>query len=122
MVKELEKLVANFPGPANQTRCFLHIINLVVKSILQQFDIPKSKKTSDGDDSDEDEGTEELLKLAGEIDVEEEITEGTGDVGDAIEDDNVEGWVDELDKMTEEELGDLSKSVQPVRLLLTKVR
>jgi len=122
MINELEKLVANFLGSANQTRCFLHVLNLVVKSIIQQFDVPKSKKTSDGDDSDEDEGTEELLKLAGEIDVEEEITAGAGDVGDAIEDDNNEGWVDELVTMTEEELDDLSESVQPVRLLLTKVR
>ena len=57
MIKELEKLVVNFPGSANQTRCFFHILNLVVKSIIRQFDVPKSKKTSDGDDSDSDEGT-----------------------------------------------------------------
>ena len=50
---------------------FLHILNFVVKSIIQQFDVPTSKKLSDGDDVDEnvDEGTEELLKLAGDIDL-----------------------------------------------------
>ena len=54
--------------------------------------------------------------------MEEEITAGASDIGDAIEDDNTEGWVDELETMTEEELHDLLESVQPVRLLLTKVR
>jgi hypothetical protein len=121
MIDELAKLVDDFPGPANQTRCFLHIINLVVKSIIQQFDVPASKKTSDGDE-DNDEGADELLKLAGDIDLEEEITASAGDEGDAAEDDNTERWVDELEAMTEEELHDLSESVQPVRLLLTKVR
>jgi hypothetical protein len=126
MINELARLVDDFPGPANQTRCFLHILNLVVKSILQQFDVPTSKKTDGDEENNElesiDAGRKELLKLAGDIDIEEEMTAGAGDEDDAIDDDNNEGWVDELEVMTEEELHDLSKSVQPVRLLLTKVR
>ncbi len=39
----LQHLLDDFPGAANQTRCFAHIINLVVKSILRQFDVPKTK-------------------------------------------------------------------------------
>lgn len=126
MINELARLVDDFPGPANQTRCFLHILNLVVKSILQQFDVPTSKKTDGDEENNElesiDAGRKELLKLAGDIDIEEEMTAGAGDEDDAIDDDNNEGWVDELEVMTEEELHNLSKSVQPVRLLLTKVR
>ena len=38
MIEELEHLLNDFPGAANQMRCFAHIINLVVKSILRQFD------------------------------------------------------------------------------------
>jgi len=34
MIAELENLLDEFPGAANQTRCFTHILNLVVKSIL----------------------------------------------------------------------------------------
>jgi hypothetical protein len=122
MIEELAILINDFPGPANQTRCFLHILNLVVKSIIRQFDLPASEKTSDSD-SEEDmgEAKKELLKLAGEIDREEEITANTGDEVDATEDDNDEGWVDEHEEMTEEELLELAESVQPVRLLLTKV-
>ena len=43
MIEELTNLLDNFPGPANQTRCFTHVLNLVVKSILWQFDLPKTK-------------------------------------------------------------------------------
>ena len=53
MVDELANLIDDFPGPANQTRCFLHILNLVVKSILRQFDLPTSKKSSDDEEDDD---------------------------------------------------------------------
>ena len=42
-------------------------------------------------------------------------------VSDEEEDDNEEGWIDECEEMTEDELRELSASVVPVRLLLTKV-
>jgi hypothetical protein len=124
MIEELANLVDDFPGPANQTRCFLHILNLVVKSIIRQFDVPKSKRTSDseGDDESMDEAMRELLKLAGDINLEEEITASAGNEEDATEDDSEGGWVDEHEEMTEDELLELAESVQPVRLLLTKVR
>ena len=124
MIEELAHLINDFPGPANQTQCFLHILNLVVKSIIRQFDLSKSKKTTDSNDDDDsmNEATEELLKLAGNIDLEEEITASAGDEGDTTEDNNDEGWIDECKEMTEEELLELAKSVRPVWLLLTKVR
>ena len=43
MVETLEVLIDDFPGAANQICCFLHILNLVVKSIHKQFDLPKKK-------------------------------------------------------------------------------
>jgi hypothetical protein len=124
MIEELGILIDDFPGPENQTRCFLHVLNLVVKSIIRQFDLPKSKKTPDNEEDEEDitEATKELLKLAEEIEREEELTGASGDEEDAVEDDNYEGWVDEREEMTEGELRRLTKSVQPVRLLLSKVR
>ena len=118
-------LIDDFPGASNQTRCFLHILNLVVKSILKQFDLPKSKKkvkTGDNDGGDEndeiiDKAAEELLKLAGDVEMEGELM-----ADDDEEDDNEDGWIDERDEMTEDELKELSASVSPVRLLLTKVK
>jgi hypothetical protein len=67
-----------------------------------------------------DVATRELLKLAGDIDLEERITVSAGD-DDEVADDEEEGWVDEHEDMTEEDLKELAASVQPVRLLLTKV-
>jgi len=80
-------------------------------------------KTPDGiDEDDMDEATKELLKLASDIELEEKITASAGDDGDVTDDDDVMGWVDEHEEMTEEELIELAESIQPVRLLLTKVK
>jgi hypothetical protein len=95
MIEELSNLLDNFSGPANQTWCFLHILNLVVRSIIQQFDLLKSKKTLDGADEDDpmlDVATKELLKLAGDINLEEQITVSASD--DKAADEEEEGWVD----------------------------
>ena len=126
MIEELANLLDDFPGLANQMRCFLHILNLVVKSIIQQFDLPKSKKTLDDSDADEDDptldaATMELLKLAGDVNLEEQITVSASDDDLEATDDEEEGWVDKHDNMTEDDLKELAASVQPVRLLLTKV-
>jgi len=43
MLNELGKLVEAFPGAPNQARCFLHILNLVAKSVMHQFDPPNAK-------------------------------------------------------------------------------
>jgi hypothetical protein len=101
MIEELANLLDDFPGPANQTRCFTHVLNLVVKSIIRQFDRPNSKN--------KDEATNEMLSNI----------EFDGD--ENCEDDNVEGWVDERELMTEKELEELDESVEPLRLLLMKV-
>ena len=114
MIDELTHLIEDFPGPANQTRCFLHILNLVVKSIIRQFDLPTSKG-----DGNVNEATKELLLLAGDIDFEEEAM--GKDEEDGVDGDNTEGWIDERETMTKEELDKLEESVAPVRSLLTKV-
>ena len=44
MVEHLATLIDTFPGAPNQTRCFAHILNLVAKSILRQFEGPKGRK------------------------------------------------------------------------------
>ncbi|KAF8075927.1 hypothetical protein FPV67DRAFT_1395746, partial [Lyophyllum atratum] len=44
MVDELEKLVESFPGQANLTRCFNHVLALVAKTVVRQFDVPKKKE------------------------------------------------------------------------------
>jgi hypothetical protein len=117
MIAELANLLNDFPGPANQMRCFTHILNLIVKSVIRQFDLPKSKGDKILDDA-----AKELLSLAGNIEFEEdELARRDGKEGDEDEDDNVEGWIDEHMLMTDAELEELDESIEPVHLLLTKV-
>ena len=105
MIKELANLVEEFPGPDNQTRCFTHILNLVVKSILQQFDLPDPKSGKSLDDA-----SKELLSLAGNVEEEEEILSREGEGGVAAEepeDDNLEGWIDERTLMDNDDVDEL---------------
>ena len=103
MIVELAKLVEEFLGAANQTWCFLHILNLVVKSIIWQFDLPK--------DNILDEAKKELHDLAGNIENEEMISQSDGSTD--YEDDSVEGWIDERKEMMAMEREELNKSVGP---------
>ncbi|EPS96717.1 hypothetical protein FOMPIDRAFT_1102388, partial [Fomitopsis schrenkii] len=53
MIDELQKLVKSFPGQKMRSRCFLHIVNLVAKALLRQFE-PKKKKKKDSTHNEED--------------------------------------------------------------------
>jgi hypothetical protein len=114
MIQELQHLLDDFPGAANQTRCFAHIINLVVKSILHQFDVPKAKANKALD-----EASKVLLHIAEDIETEEAKTQANSSDDELA--DNVEGWIDERDLMDEGEREALAASVMPVRLGLTKI-
>ena len=109
MVTELANLIKEFPGPANQTQCFTHVLNLVMKSIIKQFDLPNSKSGKIFNDV-----TKELLSLVGNIEFEEDELSRDGEDGIAGEDDSVEGWIDECTLMDEEDLEELEKKVEPV--------
>jgi hypothetical protein len=90
MVKKLEDLLDIFPGESNQMCCFDHIVNLVAKSIIRQFDLLKTK----GKES-FDKVLRELMVSASDLD-EEELATWEGESGEVDqEDDNADGWVDE---------------------------
>ncbi|KAG2035900.1 hypothetical protein BDR03DRAFT_820439, partial [Suillus americanus] len=38
MVAELVELILHSSGLTSRTRCFLHIVNLVAKSLIREFD------------------------------------------------------------------------------------
>jgi hypothetical protein len=80
MIEEMANHLENFPGAANQTCCFLHILNLTAKSILQQFEVPKKKLSEDCEDGSDhySKVTSELLALSSEI---EEDVDDQGDFG-----------------------------------------
>ena len=117
MIHQLMVYIDKFEGQECQTRCFAHILNLIAKSIIQQFDIPKAQANKVFDKA-----TTALIVLAGDIDMEEQkMGVGRDDGNDNDNSENVESWVDKQVDMTVEQLAALNKSVQLVRLMLVKV-
>ena len=103
MVDVLSDIIPTFDGQANQVRCFDHVVNLVAKTALELFDSKKQVggvEPSDDDDDDDDGGYEDK---------------------DEGEPDNVEGWIDETMRMSEEEREALMTTVEPVKKVLVKV-
>ena len=132
MIEHLSTLIENFPSTANQTRCFTHILNLVAKSILCQFE-PK-KKTRDGEAEDIDNAPKALAALAQELEVEDSVEladdpEGLDidedlDADDKdleVDDNNNDELRDEHDSTSEEDLAEMEESLVPIQLMLTKV-
>ena len=126
MIDELQELIPEFSGSASHTRCFLHIVNLIAKLLIRQFDAKKAGAKGD----------HEMAELQRELEEEEAFQGGDIEIDDEDEDDdedddelaekkkvdNDEGWVDEAEEMTEKEKDELEKSIQPVKLALVKVR
>jgi hypothetical protein len=118
MIVKLTRQLIDFPRSLNRACCFTHILNLVVKSIMHQFDVSSVRAGRSGMT---DERTEELLRMAGDINDEEQEMEGK-DSKDALEEeDNTDRWIDEWEEMEEGDVEELEEHVLPIRFLLTKV-
>jgi hypothetical protein len=112
----------------NRTRCFAHILNLVAKSLLKQFDVKKKKKHGEADGNDDrdlqvSDEEHELLDLADGVNNEELTMAQENDIDDEdeVEEDDEDGWVDELEALTEEERNNLKAILRPVSKMLIKV-
>ena len=123
MIDELDELVESFRGQATHVRCFDHIMNLVVKTLLKQFDMTRKGKTAN--DAALDEAEVALRELTDDLEPSAEDSDDDVEAWDMdavdLDDDNVEGWVDEHDNMMEEEVAKLEVTTRPVKLVLTKV-
>ena len=109
MMDELAGLIAHFGGDLTRTRCLLHVINLVAKTVTKEFDI-----------QDDGEGADDLTMLAEGIDAGDlwAIEEWEG-CRDKIDD--VDGWVDEISLLTANERARLEGKIHPVKVALVKV-
>ena len=125
MIEHLATIIEAFPGAANQTRCFAHILNLVAKSVLRQFEAPNVKGIRAIN-----EAAKELAAVSEDIDDEigeanksggDDDDDGNEDVEDGVVDDDDDGLQDERDEMSQEELVSHEETVKPIRLVLTKV-
>jgi hypothetical protein len=112
MLEELDDLLSGFSS-LNRTRCFAHILNLVAKALLKQFDV----KSEENNDLNDDERS--LLDIEANVEIEGLTTAQEDDEDDEIDD---EEWVDGADALTPEERTNLEESIRPVKRTLVKVR
>lgn len=118
MIEELDDLLTGYSS-LNRTRCFAHILNLVAKALLKQFDV----KTEDKTDLNSDERS--LLEMATNIETEELTTvqeKGGDDDNDDGDDDVDVEWVDGIEALAHEERTNLEELIRPVKRTLVKVR
>ena len=91
----------------------------MAKSIIKQFDVPRAYADEVLDDA-----AKELAALAVDLDIEEWILQESqldeGD-GDDDNDDNLDGWSNVHNELSDEEWEGLDNSLQPVHLVLVKV-
>ncbi len=101
----------------------------IISPILSQNSFYRSltfqkKKPKDAEDA-EDKGERQILELRSEIEEDIAAVGGGLDVmggeGNSELDDNMEGFVDELDELDEDEVKELSGDFKPMRLVLAKV-
>jgi hypothetical protein len=122
MIDELEDRVLEFGGRSTHTHCFLHAVNLVAKSLVHEFDV--NKKWRHGEhtgslDKDAERLEQELRTLADGIELEEWATV---DENGLDGNDELEGWINEVERLTKEEREEFHETVRPVKLALVKVK
>ena len=106
-----------FEGEASHMCCFLHVINLVAKSTICQFDI--KRKDADGvlAMSEQEHELNELVGGRGGDDNDDDEFNGLEDEGDEAgdinrgADDNNEGWIDKVQLLTTKEYKMLEKAI-----------
>jgi hypothetical protein len=120
MVDHLAKILDNFPSSPNQTHWFAHMLNLIAKCIMRQFNALKKKKERDNG---WDEAFDALDALANELENNTKNEENDANNKEReVEDGEVEkGTFNGQEGMTAEEVQDLEKTVKPVQRVLVKV-
>ena len=124
MIESLAKIISHFPGAANRARCTAHIINLVSKIILRQFDTRKKtigdKKTlKNANDKAEPDDEDNFTPLAEDLDREEQ--EAADDKDEDISK-NLAADLENIEEAMKEEIVEVAKKVKPIQRVLFKVR
>jgi hypothetical protein len=124
MIHKLAGILPGFPGPVNRVRCFAHIVNLVAKIILHQFDVSKgwAKRVED----DLDESNFELSELSEDLDDEMDDGDISNDEVDEEDIDNLndadmEAELAEVEEVMREDMVDLGLGAEQFSNVLHKV-
>ena len=114
MVTELDIEMDDF-SKVNWIWCFLHVVNLIAKSLLKQFDVTKG--CGEGTDAANEELETLLAELAMDFEYEESVTQELDNANEEEFDD-----IEEVpDVLTEEERAELATDIRIVTLMLGKV-
>ena len=126
-------IMSHFSGEANQARCLAHIVNLVAKIILRQFDMSKKKKkknlpnemdtVGDANKAMEDEDPDDFDEQEERILDKEEKEMEEGDDNNDVEEDStsLERDVEIMEAAMEDEIEKVVRNVKPVYQVLYKV-
>ncbi|KAF5374631.1 hypothetical protein D9615_008911 [Tricholomella constricta] len=121
MIEVLSRILSHFPGAANRARCLAHIVNLVVKIILRQFDVKKKNNNNNQNeptvDLQDEIDDDDLNELAEDLEKEEkEMDEG----GDEDGEEDAEILAQDIEAV-EQAIGRVGTEVKPVQRVLCKV-
>jgi hypothetical protein len=122
MIRYLGDALDEFPGAANQTRCFVHTVNLIAKSILKPFDTRKTKDLSEFSNVVQalaDSGDDTMASMGDSHGPEEDTERESDSIEDSEETDGGDESDDEEDEEEEEE--EFDASLGPIRSMLLKV-
>ena len=110
-------------SPSNRVQCFTHVLNLIAKSLLKQFEVVKKSADDTVDHLKFLNEEDYMLQKLAEGSEEEELTtvdELNDNSEEGVEDD-LEGYVDEVVSLTASERVLVEKNIQPVKTVLVKV-
>ena len=91
-------------------------MNLITKQLLKQFDVLGKNANAVLDEVER-----ELQELADGLDMEELVTQEEWEGEDGEDEDNTEGWINEMDILMVEDCKELEKSIGPIQVMLVKV-
>jgi hypothetical protein len=119
MIQYLSEALTKFSELTNQTRCFAHTINLIVKSILKPFELQKDKEIQEFNDV-----IQNLADVLEDGDIEEEDREDDEDNdnnNDNKDNEDNEDNKDNKDNKDNDDKAEYDMSLSPIKLMLLKV-
>ena len=123
MIQEMEDMIVSFRGGRARSRCFCHIINLVAKMVLRQFEPPERKKKRGSHQPEEDgfeppdelsEWEKDLREMMEDLDFDDEDEGAPGA-------DDLDGFYDVRNDLDAANKVSLEVEVRPVKMMLLKV-
>ncbi|OJT12090.1 hypothetical protein TRAPUB_11363 [Trametes pubescens] len=122
IIEHMSEMLTAFQGQFAWTRCFLHITNLTVQSLLHEFNVKAGEEGAEMDDN-----VRELLELAKDLKLQEKDSQskegGEEDEDDSkLLDNDDESWVDEVELLSDEERVMFEREVRPVKMALVKIQ